>query len=150
MVVNSTVENVLATIGAVLWCIQLLPQIWKSWKTKSTSGLSPWLMLTWTVSMGFLATYNITQRLSIPLHVQPELCGRLLACRLIIRRPMQRNPLLSIKGLLCAISWVQCLYYDRGVRKVRCIVLIAAFCCISAAAQTGCIFALRVSISIVS
>ena len=75
MVVNSTAENALGTVGAVLWCVQLLPQILKSWRAKSTSGLSPWLMLTWTVSMGLLATYNITQRLSIPLHVQPELCG---------------------------------------------------------------------------
>jgi len=78
MVVNRTAENSLATIGAILWCIQLLPQIWKSWRAKSTTGLSPWLMFTWLVSMGFLAIYNITQKLSIPLQIQPELCGMLI------------------------------------------------------------------------
>lgn len=77
MAVNAAVENALATVGAILWCIQLLPQVWKSWRAKSTTGLSPWLMFTWMVSMCFLGTYNITQRLSIALYVQPQLCGTL-------------------------------------------------------------------------
>ncbi|CAF0873423.1 unnamed protein product [Adineta steineri] len=75
MVVNGAVENALATIGAVLWCVQILPQIWKSWRAKSTTGLSPWLMFTWMISLWVLGIYNITQKLSIPLHIQPELCG---------------------------------------------------------------------------
>ncbi|CAF3602816.1 unnamed protein product [Adineta steineri] len=75
MVVNGAVENALATIGAVLWCVQILPQIWKSWRAKSTTGLSPWLMFTWMISLWVLGIYNITQKLSIPLHIQPELCA---------------------------------------------------------------------------
>nr|XP_031862805.1 uncharacterized protein CI109_001817 [Kwoniella shandongensis]KAA5529877.1 hypothetical protein CI109_001817 [Kwoniella shandongensis] len=42
---NKTVENVTATIGAVLWAVQGVPQIWKSYRTKSTKGLSPHLMI---------------------------------------------------------------------------------------------------------
>jgi hypothetical protein len=68
MPVNATVENVFGTIGksstictaqivdpgapilirpytgAILWTVQLIPQLFKSWRTKSTEGLSPWLV----------------------------------------------------------------------------------------------------------
>jgi uncharacterized protein with PQ loop repeat len=37
---NHAAENVLATIGAICWTIQIIPQIWKSWREKSTHGLS--------------------------------------------------------------------------------------------------------------
>ena len=36
--------NVLGTIGTVLWCVQLTPQIWHNWKKKKTDGL-PGLMM---------------------------------------------------------------------------------------------------------
>jgi uncharacterized protein with PQ loop repeat len=42
---DHTTENVLATIGAVMWTIQILPQIIKSHRSKSTHGLSTLLML---------------------------------------------------------------------------------------------------------
>lgn len=38
-------DKTLATIGAVLWSVQVIPQIVKSYRTKSTEGLSPILML---------------------------------------------------------------------------------------------------------
>jgi uncharacterized protein with PQ loop repeat len=42
---NAVADKVLATIGAVLWSIQVIPQIIKSYRTKSTDGLSAKLML---------------------------------------------------------------------------------------------------------
>lgn len=42
---NAVAENVCGTIGAVLWSIQIIPQIWKSYRTKDTEGLSTMLML---------------------------------------------------------------------------------------------------------
>lgn len=39
--------NVLGTIGTVLWCIQLIPQIWYNYKNKSTEGLPAIMMLVW-------------------------------------------------------------------------------------------------------
>lgn len=42
---NHAVENALATIGAVLWMIQNIPQVVKSYREKSTKGLSASLML---------------------------------------------------------------------------------------------------------
>jgi hypothetical protein len=41
---NKGVENALATIGAVLWMVQIVPQIVKSHRSKSTLGLSAGLM----------------------------------------------------------------------------------------------------------
>lgn len=38
-------DKALATIGAVLWSVQIIPQIIKSYRTKNTDGLSPYLML---------------------------------------------------------------------------------------------------------
>jgi len=41
---NKPVENALATIGAVMWTVQIIPQIFKSYRSKSTLGLSASLM----------------------------------------------------------------------------------------------------------
>ncbi|PPQ91480.1 hypothetical protein CVT25_013737 [Psilocybe cyanescens] len=41
---NKIAENVLGTIGTICWTAQLVPQIWKSHRTKSTAGLSHWLI----------------------------------------------------------------------------------------------------------
>jgi uncharacterized protein with PQ loop repeat len=41
---NNAVQNALATIGAVFWTIQIIPQIVKSYRSKSTLGLSAILM----------------------------------------------------------------------------------------------------------
>ena len=53
---NVTVaSNVLGTIGTVLWCIQLIPQIWYNWKQKKTDGLPPLMMFLWAAcTLGFL------------------------------------------------------------------------------------------------
>ncbi len=111
MLVNSAAENALGTLGisplphpamrltvtpqgAVCWTIQLLPQIWKTWREKSTEGLSPWLgcvffilsyqkadksypSFIWGLTSIFLGVYAIVQKLSIALIVQPQLFGTL-------------------------------------------------------------------------
>lgn len=42
--------NVLGTIGTVLWCIQLVPQIWQNWRHKKTEGMPGIMMLLWAIS----------------------------------------------------------------------------------------------------
>ncbi|KAI9064804.1 hypothetical protein FKP32DRAFT_1569181 [Trametes sanguinea] len=44
MPANAAAENALGTIGTICWTVQLIPQVWKSWRTKSTEGLSEWLV----------------------------------------------------------------------------------------------------------
>lgn len=43
--------NVLGTIGTVLWCIQLVPQIWHNWRHKKTDGLPASMMVLWATCM---------------------------------------------------------------------------------------------------
>ena len=35
---------VLVSAGTICWTVQLVPQVWKSWRTKSTEGLSEYLV----------------------------------------------------------------------------------------------------------
>ena len=91
--------------GTVCWMIQLVPQIWKSWREKSTEGLSPFIgyvvfscrsqliwrlhltsiyRLLWAISGAFLGVYVIVQDLNVPLIVQPQ-----------------------VLLILCLISWSQ-------------------------------------------
>ncbi|KAJ7245217.1 PQ loop repeat-domain-containing protein [Mycena rebaudengoi] len=88
---NTVAENVLGTIGTVCWTAQLVPQVWKSWRERSTEGLSPWLVLLWGISSGFLGAYTIILDLNIPLIIQPQLFG-----------------------FLALVSWGQCQYYGVG------------------------------------
>ncbi|KAF5361981.1 hypothetical protein D9756_002428 [Leucocoprinus leucothites] len=89
MAPNPVAENVLGTMGTICWAGQLIPQVWKNYKDKKTTGLSPWLMLIWGISSAFLGVYAILQNFNIPLKVQPQLFG-----------------------FLALVSWGQCLYYD--------------------------------------
>ncbi|KAJ7489675.1 PQ loop repeat-domain-containing protein [Mycena galericulata] len=90
MPTNALAENTLGTIGTICWTGQLLPQVWKSWRDKSTEGLSPWLVLVWGISSSFLGAYSIIAHLNVPLIIQPQ-----------------------VFGFLTYISWGQCQYYGE-------------------------------------
>ncbi|KAK4049136.1 hypothetical protein OIV83_004346 [Microbotryomycetes sp. JL201] len=75
---SHALENAFGTLGAVFWSIQLIPQIWKTWRRSSTEGLSTTMMLIWYTSGIFLGAYNVAQGLSIPLQIQPQ-CFTFLA-----------------------------------------------------------------------
>ncbi|PUU74130.1 PQ loop repeat-domain-containing protein [Tuber borchii] len=90
--------NVLGTIGTVLWCVQLIPQIWYNYKNKSTEGLPAIMMLVWGfagVPFGAYAVIQLTQsftkNLNIPIQIQPQCFAS-----------------------LSLISWAQCLHYSSG------------------------------------
>ncbi|SGY15032.1 BQ5605_C013g07216 [Microbotryum silenes-dioicae] len=101
---NSIAENVLGTIGAIFWSLQLVPQIWKSYHDGKTEGLSSTLLLIWFASGIFLGAYALIENLAIPLLIQPQLFS-----------------------FFTAIAWGQTLYYDKNVSKWRSIVLVTAF-----------------------
>jgi uncharacterized protein with PQ loop repeat len=82
--------NILGLIGTVCWTVQLCPQIWHSWRRKSTEGLPPLMMLLWSASGLPFGAYAILQEFNVPLQVQPQsFC------------------------LLCMVSFGQCRYYSR-------------------------------------
>jgi len=120
MPVNSVAQNVFGTMGTVCWCIQLIPQAWKSWREKSTYGLSPYLMLIWALAALPLGVYNVAQNINIPLMVQPQLFG-LLACT----------------------CWVQCFYYDQHFSKTRTLSIFFGFLILFGALEVGFVYAVR-------
>ncbi|PBK99656.1 hypothetical protein ARMGADRAFT_512747 [Armillaria gallica] len=122
MLVNSAAENALGTLGAVCWTIQLLPQIWKTWREKSTEGLSPWLGFIWGLTSIFLGVYAIVQKLSIALIVQPQLFGT-----------------------LSLISWGQCQYYDNHWSIKRSVLAVVSIVSLIGGLQAGMVFAVRPS-----
>ncbi|TFY54748.1 hypothetical protein EVG20_g9581 [Dentipellis fragilis] len=122
MPVNRAAENALGTLGTVCWTVQLVPQIWKSWRTKSTDGLSHWLVLVWAVSAVPLGTYAIVQNLNIPLILQPQLFGT-----------------------LALVSWGQCMYYDHRRPLRQCLIMVFSLYIVMAALETGFVFAVRPS-----
>ncbi|CUA70652.1 putative protein C2E12,03c [Schizosaccharomyces pombe 972h-] [Rhizoctonia solani] len=114
MPVSEVAENILATIGTVLWTAQLVPQVVKSFREKSTEGLSPWLMFIWALSAWFLGVYAIVQNISIPIILQPQLFGA-----------------------LAALSWIQCLYYGSKKSKMFCASLYTVFLLAMAGFEVG-------------
>ena len=95
-------------VGTICWTIQLVPQIWHTYRSKSVEGLSEHFMcalesilvLSWTtyantfvpsvdrllcaIAGPFLGTYSVVQNLNVPLILQPQ-----------------------VFGVLCLISWAQ-------------------------------------------
>ncbi|KAI0369152.1 PQ-loop-domain-containing protein [Pilatotrama ljubarskyi] len=122
MTANAAAENALGTIGTICWTVQLLPQVWKSWRTKSTEGLSEWLVLLWGFSGVTFAVYAIVQDLNIPLILQPHLFGT-----------------------LSYISWAQatCQHYGRKRSKAASLAMYAAVMALSAGFEVGMIFAVK-------
>jgi uncharacterized protein with PQ loop repeat len=104
MVVNAAAENVLGTMGTICWSGQIIPQLYKNYKEKSTEGLSPWLMLIWSASGVPLGVYVIVQNINIPIILQPQLFG-----------------------FLAAISWIQCLYYGNRKSRTFCTVIFTSY-----------------------
>ncbi|KAF8909329.1 hypothetical protein CPB84DRAFT_1631692, partial [Gymnopilus junonius] len=90
--------------GTIFWTVQLVPQVWKSYRSKSTTGLSHWLVLLWGLAAIFLGVYTIVQKLNVPLMVQPQSFG-----------------------FLAFLSWGQCQYYGlKRSRKVAILMTVTA------------------------
>ncbi|THH32022.1 hypothetical protein EUX98_g2169 [Antrodiella citrinella] len=122
MPANKVAENVLGTIGAICWTVQLIPQIWKSWRSKSTDGLSLWLVFLWGFSGPFLGVYAIVQDLNVPLILQPHLFAA-----------------------LCFVSWAQCLYYGKKRSRNFAVVSFLAVCVLLGGFEAGMVFAISPS-----
>ncbi|KAG8972624.1 hypothetical protein FRC05_009734 [Tulasnella sp. 425] len=114
MPVNAVAENVLGTIGTLCWTLQIVPQIWKSWRAKSTEGLSAWLMFIWAISGIPLGVYVIVQNLNIPLILQPQLFTA-----------------------LSTLSWMQCLYYGHKRSLLFCVLLYVMYIAVFAGTEVG-------------
>ncbi|KAJ6107867.1 hypothetical protein N7523_009190 [Penicillium sp. IBT 18751x] len=94
---NITVaSNVLGTIGTVLWCIQLIPQIWYNWRRKTTDGFPAVMMFLWASCSVPMGAYLILQKVSIPLQIQPQMFG-----------------------FFSLVNWGQILYYNHNYSQLK-------------------------------
>ncbi|CAN3377068.1 hypothetical protein DIURU_002070 [Diutina rugosa] len=117
----SVAENVLATIGTVFWCIQLVPQIIRNYRVKNCEGLPPLMMFLWAASGVPFSIYFFGIDGSIPLRIQPQLFT-----------------------FFCLVSWVQSLYYPPvKMDRKRLLMYVVAFVAIAVGLEVGFILWLR-------
>lgn len=112
---NAVAENVLGTIGTVLWCIQLIPQIIRNYRVKDCTGFPPLMMFLWALSGIPFSIYFFGTDASIPLRVQPQLFT-----------------------LFCTISWAQTLYYPPvQLSRPRLLLFVGGFCLLTVGLEIG-------------
>ncbi|RLV94897.1 Histone transcription regulator 3 [Spathaspora sp. JA1] len=118
---NPVAENVLGTIGTVLWCIQLIPQIIRNYRVKDCEGLPPLMLFLWAASGIPFSIYFLATDGSIPLRIQPQLFT-----------------------FFCLISWIQTLYYPPvQMKRAKLIAITTTFVVVSIGLEVGFILWLR-------
>ncbi|KAJ9475770.1 putative membrane protein [Pseudozyma hubeiensis] len=120
MPANAVAENVLGTIGTVLWSFQLVPQIIKSYRAKDTDGLSAYLLLIWVAGSIPQGTYLVVQNINIPLIIQPQLFST-----------------------FAIIAMAQCWRYSHQISTRKCIVGAVATGLIAGGCEVGFYFLCR-------
>ncbi|KAJ5670967.1 hypothetical protein N7507_000094 [Penicillium longicatenatum] len=113
-------RNVLGTLGAVCWSIQLLPQIIINYRRHNTEGLQGSMMLLWAAAGVPLGVYNIVEEFNVALRIQPQ-----------------------ILTALSLVTWSQCLYYGKKHSVTKCIATVVPLLLIFGGIETGLIYALR-------
>ncbi|TLD07855.1 hypothetical protein PgNI_10933 [Pyricularia grisea] len=118
---NAIAANVLGTLGAVCWSVQLIPQIVVNYRRHNTVGLQPSMMMLWAWAGVPLGVYNITEDFNVALRIQPQ-----------------------ILTLLSLVTWAQCCYYDwKHWSLNRCVAVVVPLAAFMTAIQVALIFALR-------
>ncbi|KAL5002779.1 PQ loop repeat-domain-containing protein [Aspergillus recurvatus] len=115
--------NILGTIGAVCWSIQLLPQIIINHRRHDTEGLQASMIMLWAIAGVPLGVYNIVSELSIALRVQAQ-----------------------ILTFLSLVTWAQCLYYGKALPEISSPKMhraVFSLLLLLGGLETGLIFALR-------
>ncbi|KAH9210525.1 PQ loop repeat protein [Leptodontidium sp. 2 PMI_412] len=112
--------NVLGTIGAVCWSIQLIPQIIINYRRHNTIGLQRSMMLLWACAGVPLGAYNIAGNFNVALQIQPQ-----------------------ILTVLSLITWIQCYYYDDKWTVMKCCLFVSAIGAFFGGIETGLVFALK-------
>ncbi|TVY47494.1 Uncharacterized protein LOCC1_G002249 [Lachnellula occidentalis] len=111
--------NVLGTLGAVCWSIQLIPQIMINYRRHNTEGLQRSMMLLWALAGIPLGAYNIAQNFNVALKIQPQ-----------------------ILTVLSLITWIQCFYYSSKWSASKCILVVCAMGVMLGGVEVGLVFAL--------
>lgn len=118
---KKVVADVTGTMGTVLWCIQLTPQIFFNYRRKNCEGFPPLMMFLWMTSGVPFSIYFCVNQSNIPVQVQPQLFTA-----------------------LCTVTWIQTLYYPPTKTPiVRMIAYAVSFVLVALALELGFILWLR-------
>ncbi|EPY50258.1 PQ loop protein [Schizosaccharomyces cryophilus OY26] len=120
---NKAAATTLAVIGTVCWCVQLIPQVIKNYRGKSTAGLDTLFIFSWVIASIPLAVYNLVQDLNIALKIQPELFQ-----------------------LLSLVTFFQCLLYGEGWSARKSLLVVGLFGALSAGLQAMLILTVQLGI----
>ncbi|KAI5817656.1 PQ loop repeat-domain-containing protein [Pyronema omphalodes] len=112
--------TILGLIGTIFWCIQLIPQIWRNWRTKTTTGLPASMMLLWAISGIPFGVYAILQNFNLPLQIQPQ-----------------------VFMVLSMVTFAQCLLYSNRFSAIISSLLSLALLLAFAGIEVALIFTLR-------
>ncbi|KAB2573831.1 Uncharacterized protein DBV05_g7510 [Lasiodiplodia theobromae] len=115
--------NVLGTIGAVCWSIQLIPQIIINYRRHHATGLQPAMMMWWAWAGVPLGVYNIVQSFNIALQIQPQ-----------------------ILSFLSLVTWIQCHHYQKRWPLWRSLGVVLPIASVMAGTEAALVFALRIGI----
>ncbi|KAK0648529.1 PQ loop repeat-domain-containing protein [Cercophora newfieldiana] len=116
--------NVLGTLGAVCWSIQLIPQIVVNYRRHHAIGLQPSMMMLWAWAGVPLGVYNIVEEFNVALRVQPQ-----------------------ILTFLSLVTWIQCYYYQRKWSVIKSLLVTVPLAILMGGIQAALIIALRISVS---
>ncbi|KAF2005930.1 hypothetical protein P154DRAFT_423381 [Amniculicola lignicola CBS 123094] len=124
--------NVLGTLGAICWSIQLIPQIVINYRRHNAIGLQPTMMMLWAWAGVPLGVYNIVEDFNIALRIQPQ-----------------------ILTVLSLATWIQCYYYERvclhclealkNWTVLRALAVVVPIACIMGGIEAGLVVALRIA-----
>ncbi|KAF3347168.1 hypothetical protein HYQ45_018574 [Verticillium longisporum] len=119
---SQAAANVLGTLGAVCWSIQLIPQIVINYRRHHAIGLQPSMMMLWACAGVPLGVYNIVQDFNVALRIQPQ-----------------------ILTLLSLVTWIQCYYYERKWTVARALAVVVPVAALMGGIQAALIVALRIA-----
>ncbi|KAH7390711.1 PQ loop repeat-domain-containing protein [Pyrenochaeta sp. MPI-SDFR-AT-0127] len=112
--------NVLGTMGAVCWSIQLIPQIIINTRRHNATGLQPTMMMLWAWAGVPLGVYNIAEEFNIALRIQPQ-----------------------ILTLLSLVTWIQCYYYEKAWTILRSFAVVVPVACLMGTIEAALIIAVQ-------
>ncbi|KAK9478649.1 PQ loop repeat-domain-containing protein [Lipomyces japonicus] len=120
MASTESISLILGTIGTVLWCVQLIPQIIFNHRRKSTEGLPQLMIFLWLVAGVLFAMYFITLRPNVALEIQPV-----------------------IFTFLTFVTWGQCLYYGNKFSIAKVATYLTVTAVIATGLQVAAVFPIR-------
>ncbi|KAE9994759.1 hypothetical protein EG327_003023 [Venturia inaequalis] len=114
--------NVLGTVGAVCWSVQLIPQIVINYRRHNATGLQASMMMLWAWAGVPLGVYNIVEDFNVALQIQPQLLT-----------------------FLSLLTWSQCCYYNKSWTVSRALLAVCSIAIVMGGIEAALVISLRVA-----